>query len=244
MRSSDRLLVMAALASSIVAIALHAVRAPEAIAASRTATDLGPADALVLNDPKPASASNPKEVRFRAEGGRLAWSDRATSKAWSIGAVNVDKAMKAILGGASYADRRNELDEEAKKEDEAFGKRFEALRDRYKDVDPKSPEFPQAQQELEQLRGEYVHWREGSLQIREKFFAEQIEKAYRDLVSATEIVAEREEIDIVMRFLPTAHPFEADTLGTAREQVIGRTFLAYPETLDMTDEVMKELGIS
>jgi hypothetical protein len=87
-------------------------------------------------------------------------------------------------------------------------------------------------------------WREGSMRIREKFLAQQIEEAYRELVAAVEIVAERREVDLVIRFMPTGDPFEADTLMTAREQVLGRTFLEYPDAIDLTAEVLRELGIN
>ncbi len=242
MRPIDRLLVVAALVAGVSSLLVQFARPSAAHAAPLGPAELGPADALVLTDAKPAK-NGPKEMKVRAEGGRVAWGDRSTDKAWSIGAVNVDKSMKAILAGTSYAEKRDEYDAEAKKQDDEYGKRFEDLRTKYQGIDPKSPEFPKAQQELEALRNEYMAWRDGSMKIREKLFSEQIEKAYRDLVAAVDIVAEREDIDLVFRFLPTGNPFEADSLVEAREQVIGRSLLKYPETIDITSEVMKELGI-
>lgn len=235
----DRVLLVTALVAALVAVILH-VHRPASAFASGSGSELGPTDALLLTD-RSSKASN--DLRVRAESGRIVWSDRPTGRAWSLGAVNVDRTMKALLAGSTYATRRDELDGEARDQDEEFAKRFEELRQRYANVDPKSPEWPKANEDLERLRSEYMAWREGSIRIREKFFAEQIEQAYRELVSAVELVAERGDVDLVLRFMPTANAFEAENLGAAREQVIGRTFLKYPEAIDLTDEVLRELGV-
>jgi Skp family chaperone for outer membrane proteins len=269
MRSFDRCIVVASLATALVSLALHwtgasshdasavgfAARAHAAAPAEPTEAsafprpvgvsmqDLGPADGLVLNDMKPdGKATDP--VRLRIEGQRLTWDDRVTAKAWSIGAVHVDRAMKAILNASQYADRRKELEEIAMKTEQEFQARGEALRKKFEHVGPQSPEAPQAQAESQALFQEYEQWRQRSMQASEKLFAEQVEAAYRELVSAVESVCDKERIDIVVRFAPTAEPFKAENLAGAREQVISRTFLKYPETIDITAEVLKVLNIS
>jgi Skp family chaperone for outer membrane proteins len=262
-RSFDRCIVVASLATAVVSLALHwtpnggrglgspftptAHAMPEAAALeARVAAflqELGPADALVMNETKPeGKATDP--VRLRIEGQRLTWDDRLTAKAWSIGAVHVDRAMKAILNGSQFAERRKELEEIAMKTEQEFQARGEALRKKFEHVTPQSPEAPQAQAESQALFQEYEQWRQRSMQASEKLFAEQVEAAYRELVSAVESVCDKEKIDIVVRFSPTAEPFRAENLAGAREQVIARTFLKYPETIDITAEVMKTLNIS
>ena len=86
-------------------------------------------------------------------------------------------------------------------------------------------------------------WREGQGRIVGKLAAEQIESAYRRLVEAVEVVADREKIDLMFRFIPTAKAFEAETMEAAGLQVRERTFLRSPESLDLTAEVLKELGV-
>lgn len=243
MPRSHRALLIVTLLVSLASLALHALRPTAAWADPAGPADLGPADALLLSDANPARGGA-KELRVKADRGRIAWSDRDTARAWSIGAVHVDRAMKSILAKSGYQSRRDELDGEARTQDEDFAKRFEELRQRYANVDPQSPNWAEANESLERLRSEYMTWRDGSMRIREKFFAEQIEEGYRELVAAVEIVAERREVDIVIRFMPTGDPFEADTLMTAREQVLGRTFLEYPDAIDLTADVLRELGIN
>jgi hypothetical protein len=57
-------------------------------------------------------------------------------------------------------------------------------------------------------------------------------------------VSEKESIDIVFRFYPTAREFEAERMGEALSQIQARTFLKYPEAIDITPEVMKALNLS
>ncbi|MDZ4828963.1 MAG: OmpH family outer membrane protein [Phycisphaerae bacterium] len=251
--SADRLVAILALLAATTSLAFqleftnllpNSAHAASPISAEAgAATDLGPADALILNDAKPAKGQEGKPVRVKAEGGRVSWSDQPTARAWSMAAVNVDRTMKAILSGSTYADKRKELETETKKQDEEFGKRLEELKKKYSNLEPNSPDVGQAQQEFNALRDEYNRWREGSLRINEKLVAEQIEKGYRELINAVEILSDKEGIDLVVRFLPTAEPFAADNLAGAREQVIGRSLLRYPEAIDITAEILKELGV-
>ncbi len=249
MRTADRLIVVTSLVVAVASLALHFVPSSSAYALpspspfAPSGNDLGPADALVLNEQK-SSGKEAAPVRLRVEEQRLTWDDRSTSKAWSIGAVHVDKAMKAILNGSAYAEKRHELEEMAKKQDAEFNARVEELRKKYANVGPQSPEAPKAQAESQALFQEYDQWRQGSMKIQEKLFAEQIEAAYRELTAAVESVADKEKIDIVIRFAPTALPFETDSLAGSREQVISRTFLKYPETIDITAEVLKALNVT
>ena len=62
-------------------------------------------------------------------------------------------------------------------------------------------------------------------------------------MTAVDVVADRQKIDVVYRFIPAATQFESAQLGDAMVQVQARTFLRAPESLDITADVMKELGL-
>ncbi|MCP3859744.1 MAG: hypothetical protein GY704_08845 [Phycisphaeraceae bacterium] len=79
--------------------------------------------------------------------------------------------------------------------------------------------------------------------IRQKLGAEQIESAYRELIEAVDIVAERQGIDIVTQFVPTGEPFDAETMDVASLQVRRRGLLRYPDEIDITEAVAEELGL-
>ena len=73
--------------------------------------------------------------------------------------------------------------------------------------------------------------------------ADHIERAYRDLVAAVEVVAARRSIDIVYRFIPTGNKFKAANPPQSYTGVRARVVLKYPPQLDITDGVMEELAL-
>lgn len=252
MKAKERFLVYGALAGLA---ALSALQFNSRTAdANRFATDLGPADALILTGKE-------KSLTLRNGEGRLQWGDQATAKAWSIGAVHSDKIMKALLKSDRLMEQRKSLEEEAKSKDEDFRKRYKDLETKFKDVDPKSPGAEDARKEMNAFFKDYNEWRSTIGHRFAKMEADQIEKAYRDLTSAVDLVADRQKIDLVLRFVPTAAKFETpsakessggedDEEDTASnpvpmimDQIRARTFLHYPEAIDLTAEVMKELGL-
>ncbi|MBL9147817.1 MAG: OmpH family outer membrane protein [Phycisphaerae bacterium] len=238
----DRLIAIAALVLAAASFLMNS-RPQGAVASPITANDLGPADALILNDAKPKKADGPTSVKVRAEGGRVAWSEQPTARAWAFGVVHVDKVMKAILATPSFVEKREEMERDAKKDDEAFGKRLQELQAKYPNLTPQSPDAETAQREFTALREEYNKWREGAVRLSEKFLAEQVEAAYRQLLNAVEIVSDREGIDVVLRTLAPNESFDAKTFIEARDNVVGRVLLRYPDSLDLTDAVMKELSL-
>ncbi len=203
------------------------------------AADIGPADGVLLN-----SAAGKDPLRVHAKDARIAWGERGTSRVWSVAAVDIDRVMKAILRGSSYEEGRREAQESAKAEEAAFNRRLDELRARYPMPTDGSPPPSEAQQAMAELQQQYSQWLDGVRRRDEKLAAEQFESAYRELVVAVEAVAEKEEIDIVHRFMPTAAPFKVDRTVEAIGQIQARAFLKYPESIDITPEVMKALNLS
>ena len=129
------------------------------------------------------------------------------------------------------------------RKDEDFRKRYTELETKYKDVDPKAPGFEGGRQEVEGFFKEVEAWRKEIGEKLGKLQAEQIEKAYREMTAATDVVADRNKVDIVLRFVPTSQPFTSNSPADAMLQVQVRTFLHYPETIDLTPELIKELSL-
>jgi Skp family chaperone for outer membrane proteins len=201
-------------------------------------SDLGPADGLLL-----AMEPGKEPMRVLAKDGRIAWGDRSTNRVWSVASVDIDRVMKRIFDGESYVERRREAQESAKTEEAEFNRRAEEVRTKFPAAEGAAP--PQeAQREMMALQQEYNRWLEGVRTRDEKLAAEQFEQAYRELVTAVEAVAEKESIDLVFRFYPTAEPFKATRAGEALAQIQARTFLKYPAAIDITPDVMKVLNLS
>ena len=88
--------------------------------------DLGPADALILN-----AGEGKDALRVAAQDGRIGWGDRATNRAWSIGAVDIDRIMKKLLDGASYVEKRDALREKIEKAEADFQRRAEEIQQKF-----------------------------------------------------------------------------------------------------------------
>ncbi|MCA9290310.1 MAG: hypothetical protein KDA25_04220, partial [Phycisphaerales bacterium] len=94
-----------------------------------------------------------------------------------------------------------------------------------------------------ELRNEYDRWQSEQRAKLAALGADQIERAYRDLVAAVDVVASKKRIDIVYRFIPTNDPFQAPTPDAAQAAVSLRTALKYPSGLDITPEILDELAL-
>ncbi len=236
MRTAERTLLWSALAALAVALLLRAPAREAVAVAPRMPADLGPADAVILT-------GKDANLQLRSADGRLAFGDHPTARAWSVGAVNSDKVMKLLLKSERFDDERKRLEEGAKGKDEEFRKRYSELETKYKDLDPKSPDFEKGRAEVEGFFKEVEDWRKEIGGRLSKLQAEQIEKAYREMTAAVDVIADRSKVDVVFRFVPTSQAFDTETPADAMLAVQVRTFLRYPEAVDLTPDIMKELSL-
>ncbi len=236
MRTTERLFVYGTLAALGAALFLRGTERSADATAHPAPTDVGPADAVIL-------AGKDSNLSLRNGDGRIAFGDQPTAKVWSMGAVNSDKVMKLLLKSERFEEERKTLEEKAKSKDEEFRKRYQELESKYKDIDPKAPNFEEGRKEVEGFFKEVEDWRKEIQDRLSKLQAEQVEKAYREMTSAVDLVADRQKVDIVLRFVPTSQKFESDNAASAMLQVQVRTFLHYPEAIDVTPDVMKELSL-
>jgi Skp family chaperone for outer membrane proteins len=213
----------------------------------------GPGRSAIGDEPRPADKLGPAdEVLLRGDDGelvltntkgRLAFGERPTERIWSIGAVNVSRLLSSLMDADRFGEARTELQEEAAEQNTAYETRFKAFDQENADITPESPDFPRVQAQFKQMMQEYQNWQQGTMAIRQKLGAEQIESAYRELIEAVDIVAERQGIDLVTQFVPTGDPFESETMDIASQQVRRRGLLRYPDEIDITEAVADELGL-
>ncbi len=202
----------------------------------QTKSGLGPAESLTLAGPE-------GQVVLHESGKRLAWGDNDHAKAYSIAFVHVGRAVGPLLQAEHYADEYGQLENEIRSADEEIGRRIEAFVEEHKDVKPDDPEAVNVQRTYQELLQERERWRLEGTQRLNELASSHIEQAYRDLVAAVEVVAERRKIDIVFRFIPTDDDFESPNAQMAQIAIRARIAVRYPPSLDITDEVLKELAI-
>lgn len=236
MRHSERFVVYGLLALLAAAVLIPGRAGSRAEADPVVADDLGPADALVLRGAK-------GDLRVSSEGGRIAWGKQPSDRAMSMAFVHVDKLMKQLMDAPRFADERKAIEERER----AKMKEFEAKRDefmtRYGRISPDSPEYEQASQAWSALRESLDQWRAEMAEATQKMMKEQIESSWKDVISAIEVVSDRRSIDLVLRFVPASDPFEAEDPTGGISQLLGRSVLRMPETLDLTPDIMKELNL-
>ena len=211
--------------------------APAAEAESSRFEDvLGPADRLLLNQ-------DDGEIDVTAEKNGISWGDRPTDRSWSMGCVDVPRLISRLMEAERFTEDRRALQEEAEEQNRTFEERFESFREEFGELTPEDPAFAGVQNQWQAMMQEYQQWQQGTMAVQQKLGAEQVEIAYRELVEAVDIIAEREGVELVLRFVPVADPFNVDSLDLAGDQVRRRLFLRYPESIDLTEKVETELGL-
>ena len=197
---------------------------------------LGPAETLTL-------VEDDTQLVLRSRGRRLAWSDSEHARVFSIAFVHVGRAVGPLLEAEEYKDELGRLQEELQSRDQEMTERIAEFREENGQVEPDNPQAAQIQRAYQLMLRELERVRREGGQRLDQLRAGFLERAYRDLVAAVEVVAQRRQIDIVLRFVPTANDFQAQSLAAAYTGVRARIALKYPEALDITDAVLEELAI-
>jgi Skp family chaperone for outer membrane proteins len=235
MRTFDRTLIVLALIAATAALLRPQPATSIADSASMRAEALGPASSLELEGEKP--------LVIRNEEGRIAWNDEATSRAWSIGAVHIDQIIKEMIQSEVYSGERQDLEGELREVDSEFSDRQKGIQDEFGDIGEDDPNFPEAQSRMQALMQEYQQFAQMAQGRMAQLQAEQLERSYRDLIEAIEVVADKAQIDLVYRYIPTSEPFITSSVEQAMLQIQMRPFLRYPDSIDLTAKVLKELDL-
>lgn len=199
---------------------------------------LGPADGLEL-----LASDEDENLTLRNVEGRLSWGDAAHHRAYSIGYVHLGRILNQQLAADEFEEERQALLDEFQEKNQDYRDEFDRLNERFQEQEPDSPEAREIDQQKNMLIQEYRSWQQQTSRERDQLAAEHLERAYRELIEAVNIVADHLEIDLVHRFIPTDDPFEVRALEQAMMAVRLRPALRYPEDLDITLEVMEELSL-
>lgn len=239
MSTRERIVVYALLVIALVAAFGGTPFAARPAAASAVSEDpvLGPASALVLRN-------GSKELTLRNDAGRPAWSKGPFAQAYSVAFVHITTPLRRLRDTREFNEEAEAFATEAGTQDADFRQRLDAISERLRGLEQGTPTYAELVAEGERLYQEYLSWQRDAVERRGRLEASHMERAYRRLVDAVEVVAERMGIDIVWRFIPTNDPFEAPDLPGALNEIRFRSVLRSPDGLDITPEVLKELGLN
>ncbi len=201
-------------------------------------TGVEPASAVALTG---TDGADTLVVRNRK--GRLAWGEDAHQQAYTTSYVYIGKVLKPLMQSAALRDDRERLVSELSEAEADFRARLESLRAEFNAMDPETEEAREKTQEAAAVYQEYQAWQQEAMARRARLDATHLERAYRELVEAVEVVADRKGIDLVFRFIPTDEEFAAETPEQALTAIRLRTAIRYPKALDITDDILEELSL-
>ena len=243
MARRERLIVHALLGVSLL---LHAITlaggTPAAVMAGVRSLieDPGPAERLTLVGTEPGD----EPLVLTARKGRLAWSDRAAHQVWAIAVVDDREVISRLMTKDLYNDRRQALREELQPQSAEFERRMQAIIAESQGIDPENEAAMQeAFQRYQQVQQEFQQWQQSARNRGDLLEGEILKEAFGELVAAVEVVADRRAVDLVLRSVRADADFpEADSRSVSLSMRM-RTALLRPEGIDMTEDVLEELGL-
>jgi len=207
-----------------------------ALADARWADDLGPADALRL--------SGDPELALRNADGRVSWSDTEYARAYAIAFVDVNKVLDGLMETSVYKDEREALTERLNAEELDWKSKFDGLDAEFEGVAQDDPRLEDGRNRFRELNVGFQQWREGAQEQVNAMAVKQLERAYREVIDAVNIVADERAIDIVYRFTPVAEPLPEGLSGQTMLDIRMRPVLRAPDGLDITAHVLQEMAIT
>jgi Skp family chaperone for outer membrane proteins len=197
---------------------------------------LGPADSLVLSGAD-------GDITINNNAGRMSWGEEKTSTVWSIGFMETGKALKELLKADHYQEARQDLNVEIEKNISGAREALDALTIEAQKLTQSDPNFGQMRQQWQKLYDEFAQLQQLAAEARNALYSEQMQESYKEIVEAVNVVAERLNVDMVLRFIPPDDEFEQGNPDSIIMQIRLRSALRTPDDLDITDEVLSELGI-
>lgn len=198
--------------------------------------ELGPADALKLVD-------GDKEMVIRNKAGRLSWGDSDFRQTYTVAFMDISKVLNPLMEADTLKEERDRLSKDLEVAEKEYKDKLDAYGEQIKGMDRQSPEAQAKIEEARKVYQEYMEWGQKAVEQRNKLDVSHLEKAYKDMVAAVDVVAEKMGIDIVLRFIPTDKEFKSNDAEQALNEIRLRTAVKYPTGLDITNEVMQELSI-
>ena len=206
-----------------------------AVIGSDESGKLGPVDSITF--------SGTEELILKNSGGHVSWGNEKTSTAWSVGFMETGKALSQLLQAEHFLDERNELNEELNGQISEVRALLATLRKEGESMDPDDPDLPTFRKQWEQLYGEFQNLQKIGAEARALLIAQQMESAYNEILEAVNVVSERLHVDLVLRFIPPDGDFEQGNPDSTLRQIRLRTALRLPEGIEITDDVLSELGL-
>lgn len=241
MKKAERIVMYSALCALLalnsVFLLSHSGRTAFAEAAAFVADVLGPAEAVKL-------VEDGKETTVRSKSGRLAWGDGEFRQTYTVGFVDIGRALNPLMEAGDMKEERENLRKELEAVEKDYQTRLEEFGQQLRGLDQNSPEFREKYEAATKLYEEYQQWgRDIALKRRDELDVKHLQRAYKEMTNAVNIVADRLGVDIVLRFIPAEQEFKAINAEQALTEIRLRAAVKHPDKLDITSEVLEELNV-
>jgi Skp family chaperone for outer membrane proteins len=157
--------------------------------------------------------------------------------------VYIGEILNQLMQSEAIEEERDRLMADLQETETGYRQKLDDLNGRLQEMDPESEDAQRVFEEGRTVYDEYMRWQQGAMAQRGQLDAQHLERVYRDLVEAVQVVADRKGIDTVYRFIPTEEAFRAENPEQAMLAIRLRTAIRYPEELDITDDVLEELSL-
>ncbi len=196
---------------------------------------LGPLDAITL--------AGENEITITNVDDHISFGEEKTSKVWSVGYMEVGKALSQLMQAEHFVEERESLNGELEEQIAEARSLIHALQEEGNALDAESPEVPAFRQRWDLARNEFQNLQKIGVEARNALLAQQMATSYTEVVEGVNVVSERLNIDMVLRFIPQDTEFTQITPEATMMQIRLRSVLRIPEGIDITDEVLSELGL-
>ena len=157
--------------------------------------------------------------------------------------MEVGKALSQMMEASHFVDARTELQQNLEERLQEARDVLDIIMEEAQALPQDSDEHPAMRQRWDQAMGEFQQLQQIATEQQGALFASQMIEAYEEIITAVEVVAENKNVDVVLRFIAPDEPIETSNPDVAIMQIRLRTALAYPKGIDLTDDVLTELGL-
>ena len=197
---------------------------------------IGPVDTITLG-------SGDDAINITNRESRIAFGEATTSTVWSMGFMEVGKALSQMMEASHFIDARTELQQNLEERLQDARDVLDTIMEEAQALPEDSDEHPAMRQRWEQAMGKFQQLQQVATEQQGELFASQMIEAYEEIITAVEVVAENKNVDMVLRFIAPDETIETTNPDVAIMQIRLRTALTYPKGIDLTDDVLAELGL-
>lgn len=161
-----------------------------------------------------------------------------------IAVVSLMKITDELMDSERFKPAREELDEQISKElIQPAVETLQELEKKIQDAGEQSPDAPKLRQEFMRARGVLAARQQEASQRAEAKVGEQLKECFKLVRESAAAIAEKQGYTYVMSSMRPEDDFQTGPVQATIRDVLSRPVLAFPKTVDLTEEVREDLKL-